>query len=66
MPIQVIEKRCPQNHRCPAIKVCPVNAIEQQGNSAPTIKKDLCIDCGKCIRFCPMGALVLVKEAKRD
>lgn len=29
MAISVDLKRCPQNHHCPALKVCPVNALTQ-------------------------------------
>jgi len=57
--LKVIKNRCPQNHKCPSIRVCPVNALKQNGNSAPTVDYNLCIECGKCVRFCPMGALVL-------
>jgi Fe-S-cluster-containing hydrogenase component 2 len=63
MPIQVIKERCPQNHRCPAVRVCPFSAIEQEGSRAPTVKKEACVDCGKCVFFCPMGALVLIKAS---
>lgn len=51
--------RCPQNHRCPAIRVCPVGAISQMGNSAPIVDMDKCIKCGKCADFCPLRALKL-------
>lgn len=54
----VVEKRyCPQNHRCPSVSVCPVGALTQVGFAAPQVDKEKCIDCGKCARFCPMGAL---------
>ena len=56
MAIQVDKNMCPQNHKCPAIMQCPVGAILQNGNGLPTIDEEKCIDCGKCIRFCPMGA----------
>jgi len=59
MSIKVVKERCPQNHPCPALKVCPVKALEQDKFNAPTVKADKCIDCGKCVDFCPMGALVL-------
>ena len=59
MKLVVNEKRCPKNHKCPAIKVCPVGAIAQDGFSAPSINEKLCIKCGKCSKFCPMGALTL-------
>ncbi len=51
--------KCPQNHPCPAIKTCPVDALSQVGFNAPTINEDLCIGCGNCSSFCPKGALSL-------
>lgn len=52
-------KRCPQNHHCPSVKVCPVGALAQKGYAAPDIDMDKCIKCGKCVKFCPMRALAL-------
>ncbi len=57
MSIEVNHKRCPQNHLCPAVQVCPVNAITQEGYAAPKVDQEKCIDCGACARFCPLGAL---------
>jgi Fe-S-cluster-containing hydrogenase component 2 len=57
MKVVVNEKRCPQDHRCPAIKVCPVGAITQDEFNAPKINKEICIRCGKCISFCPKKAI---------
>ena len=55
--IEVVEARCPQNHRCPVIGVCPTQAISQESSySAPKIDKSLCTDCGLCVRFCGYGA----------
>ena len=38
--------------------VCPVNAIVMKKNSEgflyPEIDKNVCIDCGKCIKICPV------------
>ena len=51
--------RCPQNHPCPSVRVCPVDALKQVGYAAPIVDMDKCIKCGKCVRFCPMRALVL-------
>lgn len=58
----VINKyKCPQNHRCPSIAVCPVGAISQKDNYyLPEIDLTKCIRCGKCVRFCPKGVLNLV------
>lgn len=52
--------RCPQNHFCPSVGVCPVDALSQTGFNAPTVDQDACISCGKCVNYCPMRALSLV------
>ncbi|MGE4483902.1 MAG: 4Fe-4S binding protein [Oscillospiraceae bacterium] len=57
--LSVKKARCPQNHPCPSVRVCPVGALKQNGYSAPTIDQSKCIKCGKCVRSCPMRALVL-------
>ena len=44
----LIKDNCPQNHPCPAVKVCPVGALSQTGFDAPVIDHDKCIKCGKC------------------
>lgn len=48
--------KCPQNHRCPMLKVCPVGAITQEGFGLPKIDPNKCIECGKCARVCGMQA----------
>jgi ferredoxin len=55
--MNVDKNRCPQNHRCPAIKVCKIQAISQDGYSLPQIDAAKCVNCEKCIKFCPMGAI---------
>ena len=60
--LTIIKDRCPQNHKCPAVKVCPVGALSQKDFFAPVIDYDKCIECGKCSNFCPKRALVLKKE----
>lgn len=55
----VNKNRCPQNHPCPSVKVCPVGALKQSGFNAPVADHDKCIRCGKCVKFCPMRALTL-------
>ncbi|NLG51784.1 MAG: 4Fe-4S binding protein [Chloroflexi bacterium] len=57
MAIKVIPQRCPQNHPCPSVRVCPVGALTQVGHNAPQVDEEKCIDCGRCPRSCPMGAL---------
>ena len=55
--MQVNKNKCPQNHRCPAIRICNMQAISQDGCSLPQIDKSKCINCEKCVKFCPMGAI---------
>lgn len=59
MSLLVKKSRCPQNHPCPSVRVCPVGALAQKGYDAPTVDEDKCVKCGKCVRFCPMKAIVL-------
>jgi len=55
--ITIDKNKCPQNHKCPAIKVCPVNAISQTNYELPRVNNEICIECKKCINFCPMRAI---------
>lgn len=57
MSINVELARCPQNHPCPAVRVCPVGALSQEGFAAPKVDDEKCTDCGACVKFCPTGAL---------
>ena len=59
LSLKVKTARCPQNHPCPSVRVCPVKALTQNGFHAPDVDDAVCVKCGKCVRFCPMGALVL-------
>ena len=56
--LTVKKSRCPQNHPCPSVRVCPVGALSQNGFGAPVVDKSKCIKCGKCTKSCPMKALV--------
>ena len=62
--LKIIKERCPQNHKCPAVNVCPVGALSQEGFNAPEIDYGKCIRCGKCSNFCPKKALVLESNNK--
>lgn len=55
----ITKENCPQNHKCPAVNICPVGALSQKDFSAPEIDYSKCIACGKCSNFCPKKALVL-------
>ncbi len=50
--IAVQSQYCPQNHRCPTLRVCPTGALQQQGYNAPTIDVETCIECGRCVSSC--------------
>ena len=51
--IKVHRDRCPQDHICPMIKVCPKNAIKQKDFKAPEVDNEKCIECMKCVKGCP-------------
>lgn len=57
MAVIVNEARCPQNHRCPLLSICPAQAIMQDGYGLPYIDETKCTDCGKCTRYCGTGAI---------
>lgn len=59
LSLAVKTDRCPQNHPCPSVRVCPAGALSQRAYNAPDVDRDKCIKCGKCVKFCPMRALVL-------
>lgn len=63
MTVEVQKRLCPQNHPCPAVRICSEAAITQKGYAAPEIDNNKCIDCGRCTRFCPKSALVLHSKA---
>lgn len=43
------------SQRC--IKNCPKNAISKDKNGRAKIDFDLCIECGRCAKVCPYGAI---------
>ncbi|MDP4238995.1 MAG: 4Fe-4S binding protein [Bacteroidota bacterium] len=57
MALSIDKKRCPQNHACPIIRICPVGAISQNGYGLPVIDNEKCTECGKCARYCGMHAV---------
>ena len=57
MALYVNPAVCPQNHKCPLVRVCPVGAITQDGFGLPQIDDSKCIKCGKCVKTCPMHAV---------
>lgn len=61
--LYVNKNRCPENHPCPAVRVCPTSALSQNRYAAPVVDMEKCVSCGKCVRFCPMGAIQLVAKS---
>ena len=59
MAISINAQKCPQNHRCPLLNICPAGAITQQGIGLPEVDQAKCTNCGKCTRYCGMGAMQL-------
>lgn len=57
MPVVVEKHRCPQNHPCPCVRICPTGAVTQNGFNAPNIDEEACIQCGECVRICPYRAI---------
>ena len=55
--IKINPTRCPQNHRCPAIRVCQFDALTQNGNGLPEVDQGKCTLCLTCVSYCPMGAI---------
>ena len=59
------ESLCDQSPFCPVKRVCPVNAVTQSGGmfskGFPKIDPEVCTGCGKCLRYCPMGAVDIKK-----
>jgi len=42
--ITIDPKKCPQNHKCPLIRICPQQAITQTGFELPKIDFSKCIE----------------------
>lgn len=56
-------EKCPQDHACPAVRVCPVGALTQKKHEAPTVHGDICIGCSRCAMTCPKKALYMTQLA---
>ncbi len=51
--VHVNERGCPKNHHCPAMRVCPANAIVQESPfHAPKVIHEKCTGCQRCVLAC--------------
>ncbi len=57
MSIRVDPDRCPQDHRCPLVDLCPAKALTQTEERLPVIDVRKCIECGVCVCKCPKQAM---------
>ncbi|MEI8344074.1 MAG: 4Fe-4S binding protein [Candidatus Moraniibacteriota bacterium] len=55
--VKVDSTKCPQDHSCPLVRVCPAGAISQSGYGAPVVDSEKCISCGRCVITCPYHCL---------
>lgn len=49
--------RCLACDPAPCVKVCPTSAFRQKAGGGVTVRKKLCIQCGKCVPVCPVDAV---------
>lgn len=61
MELHVDPDRCPQNHACQLVAICPAQAISQQGQALPVIDGGLCFECEICSMACPLGAVAVTE-----
>lgn len=57
MAITIDPEKCPQNHICPLVAACPMQAISQEGGGLPAVDPELCVECGICVEKCKMKAV---------
>ncbi|MCK5764307.1 MAG: 4Fe-4S binding protein [Clostridiales bacterium] len=60
--------KCDRSPFCPPRRVCSIKAISQKRKflkaEVPVITVDLCTGCGECVKYCPHGAIKIVKMKK--
>lgn len=54
--------RCNQCTNAPCVTICPVTALQKEGNGIVDLDKDICIGCKSCMQACPYDALYLNED----
>ena len=62
MPVLINFKICDRSKDCSGIEACPTNALYwDEENKTIGIDNSRCIDCEKCEKTCPVGAIRVAK-----
>ncbi|MCK5176897.1 MAG: 4Fe-4S binding protein, partial [Candidatus Aenigmarchaeota archaeon] len=63
MAVLINFKICDNSKDCSGIEVCPTHALYwDEKNETVGIDNSKCIDCGKCEKECPVGAIRVAKS----
>ena len=64
--VVINESKCDKSPFCPVVRICPFDAVTQEGGffskGFPKIDEDKCTSCEKCVAYCPMGAVEIIKK----
>lgn len=63
--IVIREEYCSKINKCLAIEFCPVDAISHIPGELPRVDNQKCINCLKCLKFCPAFAQIIEPESKK-
>lgn len=55
MEIVLKTEQCTLDHVCAVVEACPGHAVLQEGFFAPTLDRERCIKCGRCVNACSKG-----------
>jgi len=47
------------------MNVCPAKAIQRNNQGVVEIDEELCVGCGLCSEYCPMGVILFIPERKK-
>ena len=65
MPVLINFRICDNSRDCSGITVCPVGAFYwDKKKKTITVDNQKCINCGRCEKSCPVGAIKVAKTKK--